>query len=167
MLQQGAGGIGGVGDQVGSDPRMVLVTGVVSHSCAALLINYHSIVECSRDVSCGGWHTLCVDAAGRTFAFGRGEYGRLGIGDDKSRLVATQVESLAGIVVVQVAAGGSHSLFLSSDGKVFTCGRGGGRLGLGTSDSDTKLTPHLVAALSERKVTVVSAGGGSSASIGV
>ncbi|KUF97159.1 hypothetical protein AM588_10011026 [Phytophthora nicotianae] len=36
-------------------------------------------------VSCGGWHTVVVAKSGDCYAFGRGEYGRLGLSDTKSR----------------------------------------------------------------------------------
>lgn len=38
-----------------------------------------------RRVSCGGWHTMVVTKSGACYAFGRGEYGRLGLGNTKSR----------------------------------------------------------------------------------
>ncbi len=33
------------------------------------------------DISCGGWHSACVSTSGEVFMWGRGEYGRLGLGD--------------------------------------------------------------------------------------
>lgn len=42
-------------------------------------------------VSCGGWHTAAITESGEVFAFGRGEYGRLGLGDTSSRIVPHRV----------------------------------------------------------------------------
>ena len=64
--------------------------------------------------------------------WGRGEYGRLGLGDTtgSSRLRPQKVPGLEGHHVIQVAAGGTHTLCLTIDGLVFVWGRGSyGRLG--------------------------------------
>lgn len=44
-----------------------------------------------RRVSCGGWHTVVVTKSGACYSFGRGEYGRLGLGDTRSRYRPHQV----------------------------------------------------------------------------
>ena len=100
----------------------------------------------SSRVSCGGWHTVVVAKSGECYAFGRGEYGRLGLGDAKSRtrphLVRSddpnvkcwqwvvnscvhffQVKALQGKRVIQAACGGSHTLFVTSDGIAYVSGR--------------------------------------------
>ncbi|KAE8772779.1 ultraviolet-B receptor UVR8-like [Hordeum vulgare] len=70
---------------------------------------------------------------GVVYAWGRGEHGRLGFGDDKSsHMVPLQVQLLAGEDIVQVSCGGTHSVVLTSDGRIFSYGRGDhGRLGDG------------------------------------
>lgn len=55
-----------------------------------------------RYIACGGWHTLLI-ANDKVIAFGRGEYGRLGVGDDRSRLKPTQVGTLFTVGHVWVA----------------------------------------------------------------
>lgn len=121
-------------------------------------------------VSCGGWHTAAITEAGEVFAFGRGEYGRLGLGDTSSRITPHrvsepslpasaalwyalctnfpllflplgQVEALREHRISSVSCGGTHTLFVSRDGQVFACGRGEfGRCGTGSSQ--TLLTPQ-------------------------
>ncbi|CAH0477391.1 unnamed protein product [Peronospora belbahrii] len=82
-------------------------------------------------VSCGGWHTVVVAKSGECYAFGRGEYGRLGLGDAKSRTRPHLVKALQGKTVIQAACGGSHTLFVTSDGLAYVAGRADhGRLGL-------------------------------------
>ncbi|CAI5743899.1 unnamed protein product [Peronospora destructor] len=82
-------------------------------------------------VSCGGWHTVVVAKSGECYAFGRGEYGRLGLGDAKSRTRPHLVKALQGKRVIQAACGGSHTLFVTSDGTAYVSGRADhGRLGL-------------------------------------
>jgi alpha-tubulin suppressor-like RCC1 family protein len=43
------------------------------------------------EVSTGGWHTAIVNTDGALYMCGKGEYGRLGLGDEKSRMGLTLV----------------------------------------------------------------------------
>ncbi|CAI5996915.1 unnamed protein product [Closterium sp. NIES-65] len=65
------------------------------------------------------------------WAWGRGEHGRMGFGEDKTiKAVPTVVTLLAGETVVQASCGGTHSLVVTLDGRMFTFGRvDDGRLG--------------------------------------
>lgn len=55
------------------------------------------LMACRR-VSCGGWHTVVVTKSGVCYSFGRGEYGRLGLGDTKSRYVPKPVRNIDRVV---------------------------------------------------------------------
>jgi alpha-tubulin suppressor-like RCC1 family protein len=70
--------------------------------------------EPANRVSCGGWHTVVVTRSGKCYAFGRGEYGRLGLGDTKSRYNPALVEALKDQFIVQAACGGFWNLFYLS-----------------------------------------------------
>ncbi|GJN03583.1 hypothetical protein PR202_ga21045 [Eleusine coracana subsp. coracana] len=85
------------------------------------------------DIAAGGWHSTALTEDGEVYAWGRGEHGRLGFGDDKSsHMVPLKVEALAGEDIVQVSCGGTHSVALTRDGRMFSYGRGDhGRLGYG------------------------------------
>ncbi|OQR93536.1 regulator of chromosome condensation rcc1 [Achlya hypogyna] len=98
------------------------------------------------DIACGGHHLLLRSAAGHVFACGRGECGRLGLGDTADRAVPTLISSLATSVVIGIACGREHSVVVCKDGAAFAFGWGeGGRLGLGI-DADNVLRPTRVAA---------------------
>ena len=59
--------------------------------------------------------------AQQVYGWGRGEHGRLGFGDDKSsKMVPQQVQLLAGEDIVQVSCGGTHSVALTRDGRMFS-----------------------------------------------
>ncbi|KAG0450342.1 hypothetical protein HPP92_020990 [Vanilla planifolia] len=85
------------------------------------------------DIAAGGWHSTVITNKGEVYAWGRGEHGRLGFGDDKSsKMVPQKVQLLAGEDIIQVSCGGTHSVALTRDGRMFSYGRGDhGRLGYG------------------------------------
>ena len=88
-------------------------------------------------VSAGRDHSLCLSEEGRAFAFGAATDGQLGLSAsnaamDRDVFEPTQVESLKRTRLTGVAAGQSHSLFLSGDGAVWSTGKADyGALGLG------------------------------------
>ena len=77
-------------------------------------------------VSCGMHHTTVVTESGNVYTFGKGEYGQLGHGDEKTKLVPHQVPSAGfnGERIVMAAAGMYHTVALSEAGNVFTWGYG-------------------------------------------
>jgi alpha-tubulin suppressor-like RCC1 family protein len=83
--------------------------------------------EPAASVSCGGWHTVVVGRSGACYVFGRGEFGRLGLGDTRSHHKPHKVISLWNDHkqnrIIQAAAGGSHTLFLTDKGEALSCGR--------------------------------------------
>ncbi|CAA7395704.1 unnamed protein product [Spirodela intermedia] len=85
------------------------------------------------DIAAGGWHSTALTDQGEVYAWGRGEHGRLGFGDDKSsKMVPQKVQLLDGESIAQVSCGGTHSVARTSDGRMFSFGRGDhGRLGYG------------------------------------
>ncbi|KAJ8777803.1 hypothetical protein J1605_014156 [Eschrichtius robustus] len=69
------------------------------------------------------------------------------------------IESLRGIEVVDVAAGGAHSACVTAAGDLYTWGKG--RYGrLGHSDSEDQLKPKLVEVLQGHRVVDVACGSG-------
>lgn len=87
------------------------------------------------DVAVGELHMVVVarkDGMTGVYSTGHNQYGQLGLGDQLQRHELTPVKALDGEVIVQVAAGSSHSLFRNILGTaVFACGRiDYGQLGL-------------------------------------
>eukprot|EP00111_Clytia_hemisphaerica_P024307 TCONS_00071687-protein len=58
----------------------------------------------------------------QVWTFGKNSYGQLGHGDVEDRFVPTLVEKLGCKGIIKVAAGSYHTLLLSSQGKVYSCG---------------------------------------------
>ncbi|CAB1099145.1 unnamed protein product [Ectocarpus sp. CCAP 1310/34] len=185
----------------------------------------------AKAVACGGWHTAVVGEKGGVWMCGRGEYGRLGLGDQKSQWHLTPVplerspipapvppsprsaasagsasdrpggavhgfggtvDSSAAVVppspppvakigegaavrttdpASMVALGGSHSLVMTSSGRVFGFGRqDDGRLGVEVNtegvDSGSMLPLEISnLQLEGWRVQSISAGGVHSAAI--
>ncbi len=104
-------------------------------------------------VASGLHHSLALTASGAVFSFGRGDYGRLGHGDSKHSdtpaPVAFPSDAAAGagagsgVRIVDVSAGESHSLAVSSEGAVFAWGSGY-LMQLGVGDGDDVLAPQRV-----------------------
>ena len=86
---------------------------------------------------------MALSSEGEVYSWGEAEDGKLGHGNrspcDRPRVI----ESLRGIEVVDIAAGGAHSACITAAGDLFTWGKGRyGRLGHG--DSEDQLKPKLV-----------------------
>jgi alpha-tubulin suppressor-like RCC1 family protein len=71
-------------------------------------------------VSCGRIHTLYL-CANSAYANGRNSSGQLGIKRDS--FVPAKITALSDVVVVNISAGGNHSLFLDNNGIVWSCGQ--------------------------------------------
>jgi alpha-tubulin suppressor-like RCC1 family protein len=91
------------------------------------------------------------------FTWGRGEDGQLGLGDTSDQDEPTYVDALRGVGVRQIACGSGHTVVLSTEGEVFTWGRGDdGRLGHG--DNGWKYVPRITQALAGQVVVQVTCG---------
>ncbi|CAB9507022.1 RCC1 and BTB domain-containing protein 2 [Seminavis robusta] len=91
------------------------------------------------------------------FTFGRGEDGQLGLGDTCDSDEPKFVDALRGVGVRQIACGSGHTVVLTTDGEVYTWGRGDdGRLGHG--DNGWKYVPRIIQSLAGQIVVQVTCG---------
>ncbi|KAF4687477.1 hypothetical protein FOZ60_003951 [Perkinsus olseni] len=83
-------------------------------------------------VACGGSHMAAVTDEGELYTWGYGRDGNLGHGDKADVGVPKLVEALKGKRIVDVAAGGGHTMALDEKGVLYVFGRGrDGQLGRG------------------------------------
>ncbi|XP_037554244.1 E3 ubiquitin-protein ligase HERC2 [Nematolebias whitei] len=135
------------------------IGGTESVSTPTLLESIQHVFIRKVAVNSGGKHCLALSSEGEVYSWGEAEDGKLGHGNrspcDRPRVI----ESLRGIEVVDIAAGGAHSACITASGELFTWGKGRyGRLGHG--DSEDQLKPKLVDALQGHRVIDVACGSG-------
>ena len=99
-------------------------------------------------IAAGGDHSLALTSTGQLYAFGRNFFGQLGrpgnSGTGNPNPEAALVELLgASGPVVQIAAGGDHSLALTSTGQLYAFGRNFfGQLGIATNSGTGNPNPE-------------------------
>ncbi|XP_027882785.1 E3 ubiquitin-protein ligase HERC2 isoform X2 [Xiphophorus couchianus] len=135
------------------------IGGTESMSTPTLLESIQHVFIRKVAVNSGGKHCLALSSEGEVYSWGEAEDGKLGHGNrspcDRPRVI----ESLRGVEVVDIAAGGAHSACITTSGELFTWGKGRyGRLGHG--DSEDQLKPKLVDALQGHRVIDVACGSG-------
>ncbi|XP_059922232.1 E3 ubiquitin-protein ligase HERC2 isoform X1 [Gadus macrocephalus] len=135
------------------------IGGTESVSTPTLLESIQHVFIRKVAVNSGGKHCLALSSEGEVYSWGEAEDGKLGHGNrspcDRPRVI----ESLRGVEVVDIAAGGAHSACITSSGELYTWGKGRyGRLGHG--DSEDQLKPKLVDALQGHRVMDVACGSG-------
>jgi alpha-tubulin suppressor-like RCC1 family protein len=121
-------------------------------------------------VACGRMHTMAVTAAEHAWTCGDNTFGQLGVGDNASRELFTQVDAgqLGGVRIVMAACGAFHSVVVSADGRLWTFGAGShGRLG--HNDEQDRLVPTLVAPakFEDSKIVTVASGAWHTMAVGV
>ncbi|MEI6309167.1 MAG: hypothetical protein WCP58_05955, partial [bacterium] len=95
-----------------------------------------------KALTAGAWHSLSLQETGTVWAWGRNDYGQLGLGDTTNCSSPVQVTTL-GNNVEALAGGGVHTLALKRDGTVWAWGGNTfGQLGLG--DATDRSSPVQV-----------------------
>ena len=106
----------------------------------------------------GDVHTLLWTDAGALYSFGNGSHGRLGHGGTEDEIFPRLVEgALVGKHVVSADGGKSHTMIVTSEGEVYSCGSGYcGKLGHGGMEGERE--PRLIKSLVGKHIAGVAAG---------
>jgi alpha-tubulin suppressor-like RCC1 family protein len=108
-------------------------------------------------VAAGSAHALVLTSTGQVFAWGSDLFGQLGDDATSSANVPLLVSAPAGVIFTAIAAGGDHSLALTSTGQVYGWGANSkGQIGDGTNTNRT--SPTLVVMPFGVTVSAIAAG---------
>jgi alpha-tubulin suppressor-like RCC1 family protein len=108
-------------------------------------------------IAAGFGHSLALTSTGAVLAWGYNANGQLGNGTNTDSTTPVNVQLPAGTTITAIAAGGFHSLALTSTGAVLAWGRNvSGELGNGTTTNST--TPVAVSAPATSGITAIAAG---------
>jgi alpha-tubulin suppressor-like RCC1 family protein len=117
-------------------------------ACPPTLLKFEALPSVTT-VSCGEYHTIAVCQDGSLWTWGRNNMGQLGHGDcaEGKYKLPKQVMGLAKKICIRAAAGGQHSLVLTSSNKVYSWGCNlHGQLGLEKKVKNVP-SPDIVTAL--------------------
>jgi alpha-tubulin suppressor-like RCC1 family protein len=145
-----------------SDWRKTIPTFIEKFYYITSYINYYEITII--EISTGAHHSLFLTNEGRVYSCGDDEMGQIGLGDNDNdpKKIPTFIEKFYNntsyikyddITIIEISAGGYHSLFLTDDGYVYSCGYNYyGQLGV--DDKDDKYIPTLIENLNNiRKIS--------------
>ncbi|XP_062513576.1 probable E3 ubiquitin-protein ligase HERC4 isoform X2 [Corticium candelabrum] len=136
-------------DNCSSVPR--LVKGLCSYS----------VVQ----VSCGDLHTLVLTADCQVYGWGSNSHWQVGLPHSRSNILKPErLKFPFGVPLIQVAAGGYHSLALTVSGHLYSWGKNEfGQLGVG--DKFSRSLPTLVTSLPRQHICYVACGEDHSAAL--
>ena len=97
-----------------------------------------------RLVACSYYHSVIVcQNRNATYAFGRNDFGQLGIGDTHDKSQPQRLHALDGQCITSLACGQYHTVLSTKRGRIYSCGKNDyGQLGL-RADSNC-IVPALV-----------------------
>jgi len=109
-------------------------------------------------VACGRGHTLAMTDDGEVFSWGGSKKGAQGTGKRGAEVLPTLIHALSDLDVVDIAAGEDFSLFLTKEGKVYSCGASDfGQTGHGRT-TRYSLSPEKIYMLDKQNIKKICAG---------
>ncbi|XP_063870705.1 X-linked retinitis pigmentosa GTPase regulator-like isoform X2 [Scylla paramamosain] len=117
------------------------------------------------NVACGYYHNIAISGSGQAFTWGESDHGKLGLTDGLLAFHRHPQEVILPEKVVQVAAGSAHTLFLTENGVIYSCGLGSsGELGQNGGELECWL-PKPLMETDGKLVVAIAAGANHSSAI--
>ena len=131
-------------------------------TASALVAQVTSVISAIliKAIACGQNHTIFLSTTNTVFACGLNDNGQLGRGNTTaSALVAQITTGIGSLIISKIAAGTLHSVFLTSDGKVYVCGDNAyGQLGNGNTLGTDSSTAIQVSSLNSQIIRDITCG---------
>nr|CCA27034.1 regulator of chromosome condensation (RCC1)like protein putative [Albugo laibachii Nc14] len=121
-----------------------------------------------KQISVGWHHCVCITLGNEVLSWGKGSHGQLGIGLDDGAYTPTSIliDPIKHRAISQVACGSEHTLLLTHDGSVYSCGWGEhGNLGHGTTTNED--IPSEILYFQDQQLAVESVRAGGAVSIAI
>jgi E3 ubiquitin-protein ligase HERC1 len=130
------------------DPETMQNTPTLIQTLSKYRVNY---------ISTGFWHNIISTACGKIFVSGKGDEGKLGLGNQNDYFDPTEIKSLQGIQIKQCDGGAWHTVLLDTSGRVFCWGSNfWGQIG--TGESTNQLEPTELTFLRNEKIVKIACG---------
>nr|XP_022328228.1 E3 ubiquitin-protein ligase HERC2-like isoform X2 [Crassostrea virginica] len=113
-----------------------------------------------------GKHYMGLTSDGDVYSWGNGDGGKLGHGDYINREEPVLITGLSGKQVAKICCGSTYSVALTTNGEVYSWGKGNfGRLGHGSSEDQT--TPILLKFFKGHRIVDIACGSGDAQTLAV
>lgn len=107
----------------------------------------------------GDVHSACLSMKNQLYTWGKGSYGRLGLGFTIDSLKPEHVEEFSSLTVEDVELGAYHGFAIWNDKNVYAWGGcTNGKLGIRGKSSGNLILPKPIPSFSNKKITEISAG---------
>ena len=118
------------------------------------------------EIACGAHHSLFLTNDGSVYSCGYNDYGQLGLNSTNDQIAPQKIQTFYDneIKITKIACGSSYSLFLTNDGRVYSCGSNVyGQLGLNSTND--QIAPQLIQTFYDNEIKITKIAGGANHSL--